>query len=46
VPPVLRKAVSVRNHFTDASIAPAVVPAIREWMGFSFLEVILIEEAE
>jgi hypothetical protein len=28
-------------RLTHASIAPAVVPAIREWIGFSFLEFIL-----
>lgn len=34
---------SNRNHFTYASIAPAVVPAMREWTGFSFLVFILWE---
>jgi hypothetical protein len=29
------------NRFTHASIAPAVVPAIREWMGFSFLDIMI-----
>jgi hypothetical protein len=36
---VLGGRISVGNRFTHASIAPAVVPAIREWMGFSFLDI-------
>jgi hypothetical protein len=31
------------TRVTYASIAPAVVPAMREWTGFSFLELILWE---